>query len=283
MTSRQQDWIGALGALRDAGTPCALVTVTGVRGSAPREPGARMIVADGRLHWGTIGGGNLEHLAIEHALQLIAAGEGGGASVAYPLSEKVGQCCGGEVTLFYETLPWNRRRVVIFGAGHVAQALGGLAPYLGADVLLIDERSAEALEPPLPAERPYEVLFIDAPEAEVDTLQAGSLVVIMTHNHARDLEILERAVRRADLAYLGLIGSERKWARFQKRLLQRGASAAQIARVRCPIGLTRTSKEPTAIALSTAAELLDVMERTARGDPVAGGAGAQPTEGARRR
>ena len=108
-----QAWIEKLSELRAAGRACALVVVTEVAGSVPREPGARMIVADGELAWGTIGGGNLERQAIEHAAALVAAGAARSESVAYPLSEKVGQCCGGQVTLFYECFPWTRRRVVV--------------------------------------------------------------------------------------------------------------------------------------------------------------------------
>jgi xanthine dehydrogenase accessory factor len=253
-------WIEALNDLRASGQPCAVVVVTGVRGSAPREAGARMIVAGGRLHWGTIGGGNLEMLAIEHAAALLATGERVSESVAYPLSEKAGQCCGGEVSLFYETWPWSRRKVVVFGAGHVGQALAGLQPYLGADVLLVDGREQSELQPPIPIERNYELLCIDAPEEEVDAIPADSLVLIMTHSHALDLEVLMRAITRGTFPYLGLIGSDRKWARFRKRLEQRGFTPEQIASVRCPIGASRVSKEPSAIAISTAAELLEVMQ-----------------------
>lgn len=270
MADAQQQWIEELARLRDAGTPCALVTVTNVRGSAPREPGARLLVAEGKLVWGTIGGGNLEHIAIAHALERLQEGEPTSESVVYPLSEKAGQCCGGEVTLFYETWPWRRRHVVVFGAGHVAQALGGLAPWLRADVQLIDPRSEDELQPPLPAERPYDVLFVDAPEAEVADLPADACVLVMTHSHALDLEVLVRAIPRR-FPYLGLIGSARKWTRFQARLQQRGFTEEDLATVRCPIGLATTSKEPSAIAVSTAAELLEVLEAQA----------AHATDGAR--
>ena len=261
-------WIETLSELRAAGRPCCMVVVTGVRGSAPRESGARMIVADGRLAWGTIGGGNLERLAIEHSAELLESPRASSESVAYPLSEKAGQCCGGEVTLFYETFPWSFRRVVVFGAGHVGQALAGLTRYLAAQVLLIDGRSEGELQPALPPQRDYGVLFIDAPEAEVDVIPPDSLVLVMTHSHALDLEIVARALKRGCFPYLGLIGSERKWARFRQRLEQRGFTPAEIATVRCPIGAARTSKEPTAIAVSTAAELLEVMARM----PAPGGA-----------
>lgn len=265
MHERAQDWIETLSELRAAGRPCAMVVVTEVKGSGPREAGARMIVSPapgGRMElvFGTIGGGNLELQAIEHCGALLKQKKSASATVAYPLSEKVGQCCGGEVKLFFETYPWTRRKIAVFGAGHVAQALGGLTSYLAADVVLIDGRDEHEIRPMLPAQRPYEVLCVDHPEVEVDALAEDALVLVMTHSHALDLEIIARAILR-DFPYIGLIGSERKWDRFQKRLLQRGFTAAQIARVRCPIGVSKHSKEPNAIAISAAAELLEVMER----------------------
>ena len=255
----QQDWITSLSKLREAGQVCAMVTVTGVRGSAPREPGARMIIAEGRLVWGTIGGGSLEKLAMEQAQAFIDEHGQHTASMKYPLAEKVGQCCGGEVTVFFETFVWRRRRVVVFGAGHVGQAIGGLAKYLQADVLLVDEREEAQLQPPLDSARPFELLCIDEPQEEVDALPADALLLVMTHSHARDLEIVARALKRGPFAYLGLIGSERKWARFRKRLLQRGFSEEELSWVTCPIGDGRTSKEPNAIAISVAAQLLAVL------------------------
>lgn len=260
-----QAWIEKLSELQGEGRSCVLVVVTEVVGSVPRESGARMIVADGELAWGTIGGGNLEHQAITHATALLTDGLGQSESVEYPLSEKVGQCCGGKVTLFFECMHWARRRVVVFGAGHVGQALGALAPWLQADVKLIDGREEREIRPSLPpaAERPYSLECIDAPEAEIDDLAEDTLVVVMTHSHALDLAVIERALSREAFPYLGLIGSERKWARFRKRLEAKGFSAEVIARVTCPIGASTTSKDPRAIAVSTAAQLLEVFERQA--------------------
>ena len=258
MSVNQQEWLEALARLRDERRPCAQVVVIGVKGSAPREVGARMIVADGRLAWGTIGGGRLEHMAIERAAALAGKGEATSTTETFPLSEKAGQCCGGEVTLFFESFPWSRRRLVVFGAGHVAQAIGGLAPYMDLDIQLIDPRDADELEPPLPDPPPFEVLFIDAPEEEVDSIPADSIVLVMTHSHALDQEIIARAITRGTFPYVGLIGSDRKWTRFVHRLTQRGFTEEQLARVTCPIGVSKGSKEPRKIALSVAAEIVDV-------------------------
>lgn len=252
-------WFEMLDRLRERNTPCVVVVVTDVRGSVPREAGARLIVADGDLVWGTIGGGNLERLAIEHGTELLARGGGHSESQDYPLAEKTGQCCGGQVTLFYETYPWTTRQVVVFGAGHVAQALAGLTSYLGCDLQLIDGREEGEIRPLLPVERDWSILCVDEPQEEIDEIDPGALVLIMTHDHGLDLLILERALARGCFPYVGLIGSARKWERFQRRLTERGLTPEQIAAVRCPIGSSKTSKEPRAIAVSVAAELLEVL------------------------
>jgi xanthine dehydrogenase accessory factor len=260
-----QGWIDALGELREREEPCVLVVVTAVKGSAPREPGARMIVAGGDLAHGTIGGGNLERLALERATALLADEGARSESLDFPLAEAAGQCCGGSVTLFFEPYRWRRPTIAIFGAGHVGQALAGLAPWLKARVLLIDGRAEDELRPRVPRERPYELCCVGAPEAELDELPADALVLVMTHSHAIDLELVACALSRGAFPYLGLIGSERKWQRFQKRLTKRGFTPEQLARVRCPIGATRTSKDPSAIALSTAAELASHLAQSRTG------------------
>src|SRR5947207_8515335 len=98
------DWVGALQRLRLDGTDAVLVTVASIKGSAPREPGAKMIVTAGDAH-GTIGGGHLEHQAIAIARDLLARGGGAGALRRFPLGASLGQCCGGLVNLL--SIPVN--------------------------------------------------------------------------------------------------------------------------------------------------------------------------------
>lgn len=236
-----------------------MVVVTDVKGSTPRDPGARMLVAGGRIVWGTIGGGKLELLARDHAKELLSQGRAVSETKAYPLAESAGQCCGGSVSVFFETFHWARPTIAIFGAGHVGQALASLAPWMGANVLLIDNRTEEELVPvPAPASaRPYELVLVDAPEGELDELAPGSQIVIMTHSHALDLDLVEHALGRGAFPFIGLIGSDRKWQRFRQRLLARGLSPELVDTVHCPIGIgaDARSKEPSAIALFVAAQL----------------------------
>src|SRR5689334_2482860 len=117
------DWITAVTALRRERQPGVLVTVTAVRGHAPREAGAKMVVGERRC-WGTIGGGNLEESAVRRARELLSAetGAGGPETATVSLTERAParygvQCCGGEVTLLYEPLR-PVPAVAVFGVGH---------------------------------------------------------------------------------------------------------------------------------------------------------------------
>lgn len=251
-----------LSTLRDERVPCVLAVVAGVRGSAPREEGARMIVTSDGIRHGTIGGGRLEQLATEQAQAMLASEGAPALNIEFPLGESAGQCCGGSVTVFFERHEWRRRELVIFGAGHVGQALGGLASYIDADVRLVDSRELSELHPTPSEEVLARLDLVDAPEGVVDELPAGASIVVMTHSHALDQVILETCLPRIlEFAYVGLIGSERKWARFRERLGAKGFSDEALDAVRSPIGIVRGSKEPRAIALSVAAELLEVLNR----------------------
>ena len=111
-----------------------------------------------------------------------------------------------------------------------------------------------------------EIVTTDAPAAEIADAPRGAYLIVMTHSHGLDFDIVEAALERHDWAYLGLIGSTSKRAQFERRLAARGAFASELARVTCPIGARSgvTSKEPGAIAVGVAAEILAVRERGIR-------------------
>jgi xanthine dehydrogenase accessory factor len=250
-------WIDALAALASSGTPAVLVTVLRADGSTPREAGAKMVVSATARH-GTIGGGHLEMEAIGIARALLASSPAGDPpaplSRDFGLGPSLGQCCGGAVTLLFEAILPARWRVAVFGAGHVGRALVRLLADLPCQVDWIDSREDE-----FPAEVPGNVRAIstDAPEAEVRDLPPGCDVLVMTHSHQLDLLVVEAALRRGDLPYLGLIGSRTKRARFEARLAERGFAAPDLARIVCPIGIPGAGgKLPAEIAIAVAAQLL---------------------------
>jgi xanthine dehydrogenase accessory factor len=260
-------WIDALAALASSGTPAVLVTVLRADGSTPREAGAKMVVSATASH-GTIGGGHLELEAIGIARTLLASSPAGEPpaplSRDFGLGPSLGQCCGGAVTLLFEAILPARWRVAVFGAGHVGRALVRLLADLPCQVDWIDSR-----EDGFPAEVPGNVraLSTDAPEAEVGDLPPGCDVLVMTHSHQLDLRIVEAALRRGDLPYLGLIGSRTKRARFEARLAERGVSALSLARIVCPIGIPGAGgKLPAEIAIAVAAQLL-LLRPSGKGRP----------------
>lgn len=243
-------WAAELAALAAGNVPHALVTVAAVRGSTPREAGAKMIVlADSII--GTIGGGNLEFQAIDRARALLAEGRSEPLLADIALGPELAQCCGGALTLLYEPFPARGRLLVLCGAGHVGRALVEVLAPLGQRILWLDTRADAfpAILPPNTIPR-----ATTAPTAEIRAAPAGSLFLIMTHDHDLDLTLCEAVLARGDAAYAGLIGSKTKRARFDKRLAVAGFDPAAMI---CPIGLPGIeTKHPQAIAISVAADLM---------------------------
>jgi xanthine dehydrogenase accessory factor len=149
--------------------------------------------------------------------------------------------------------------VLVFGNGHVGRALVQVLGVLPARVRWIDAREAD-FAADVPAG--VEIVSTDVPTAELRDAPCGSLVVITTHDHALDFELVCAALARDDFGYIGLIGSVSKRNQFEKRLLARGYGAAQMTRITCPIGrgVPVRSKHPGAIAIAVATELLAVRE-----------------------
>jgi xanthine dehydrogenase accessory factor len=147
----------------------------------------------------------------------------------------------------------------VFGAGHVGRAVVRALEPLGFAINWIDGRQDYLPEPPLPGVRQ---LALAMPELAVEEAPPGSIFLVMTHSHPLDQAICEAVLRRGDFAYLGLIGSDTKRARFSKRLGEAGIPSSQLDRLTCPIGLPGIkSKEPAAIAASVAADLLMRREK----------------------
>jgi xanthine dehydrogenase accessory factor len=258
-------WLEAVNHLHETGTPFVLVTVARIRGHVPRGAGSKMVVSAGET-WGSIGGGNLEAdatlrartLLTEHAttpeLLTRTLGPGGGT---YGV-----QCCGGEVTLLLEPVYSERPTVAIFGAGHVGWALVQVLGTLPLAVHMIDSRP-DALGRPLPTPLTASVTRHHAPvpESVLEVLPADAHLLILTHDHAEDLAVLERALRAGHFPFIGLIGSRSKWAHFRRELLQHGLSESDLARVVTPIGLPGVpGKSPQAVAIAVAAQLLGVLQ-----------------------
>lgn len=150
-------------------------------------------------------------------------------------------------------------QLVIFGAGHVGRAIVHTLSPLPCQILWVDERAEEF--PDIVASNVSRKIVSD-PKAMVHKAVKGSYFLVMTHSHKRDQELVTEILQRGDSAYLGLIGSQTKRARFFSRLRSRGFSDADLGQITCPIGVVGTGgKHPTEIAISVAAEILQVQAR----------------------
>jgi xanthine dehydrogenase accessory factor len=247
-----------------------LVHVERTEGSAPRDAGTWMAVFAHDL-LGTIGGGQLELQATEEARRRLAGAAPDDARPRrYPLGPSLGQCCGGVVYLRFERVGTADRAalaarlaqalspVALFGGGHVGRALARVLASLPYALTWIDSRDEI-----FPADVPPQVHceHSDPVQAAVPALSPGTQVLVMSFSHAEDLDIVAACLRRqrerADLPFIGLIGSHTKWATFRHRLAERGFSQDELAHVTSPIGLPGIAgKEPEVIAVSVAAQLL---------------------------
>lgn len=269
-----------------------LVEVSDTRGSTPRESGAWMVVWPEGFA-GTIGGGNLEYQALAAGRAMLAArsdAPADGEVRRYALGPSLGQCCGGAVMLRYRLvtaadcaelvtrLNLGLAPVAVFGAGHVGVALVRVLSALPFSVHWVDSREEAFPAQPFPH---VQVDYSDPMHAAVDDLAPGSHILVMSFSHWEDLDIvracLERKRRQNDLPFIGLIGSETKWAMFQHRLQARGFSDEEIAQITCPIGIPGlNSKKPEIISVAVAAQLLiNTLPLGANPLPGAGGPGIE--------
>ncbi len=216
---------------------------------------------------GTIGGGALEYLVIEHARRLIAEGRAEEA-LDVPLGPEIGQCCGGrvEVTLRHADSELKvrlveqiaaeeaaRPAVYVFGAGHVGRVLAQILALLPVRIEVIDTRGEElALLPPgIVGHR------VAMPEAVVRQAPRGSSFVIVTHDHALDFLIALDALKRTDSPYVGMVGSQTKRAKFASWFREQGGDEKALARLVLPIGAQGLGdKRPEVIAALAAAEIM---------------------------
>lgn len=240
------------------GAPFVLVTLTSIRGEAPQEVGAKMIVTPKGLAWGTVGGGKIENHCIKHGVELLRS-RGSSVSETWNLQTDIGMSCGGEVSLFFDVSRPSHWPIAVFGAGHVSQALCRVLAESSADITVFDTRS-EWVD-----RLPEHVRGVTSPSLarEVEELRPGTVVISMTQGHAHDVPVLDQALRRSDdFPFVGVIGSAVKAGRIRRELGELGHGPELISRVQCPVGLPLGNNTPVEIAISIASQLLAIRDAT---------------------
>jgi xanthine dehydrogenase accessory factor len=242
--------------LRQAQTPLVVVTMTGERGHAPQDLGARMIVGLETILFGTIGGGKIEKKCIDQAREMLhSAGGPNRQSVVWNLRRDVGMSCGGEVALLFERFhPAREWKIALFGAGHIVQELAPLLLKLDCRLLVCDPR-AEWVGRLADHPRLEKRVTGDMP-AVLRGLPDDTFVAMITMGHSTDYPLLLEALKHRKFPYLGVLGSRVKRIKMDADLRTEGFSQVQIESYRCPIGEDYGKNTPAEIAISIAADLL---------------------------
>lgn len=236
----------------------ALLTVVETRGFTPRKAGARMLLDASGETAGTIGGGAIEQAVLDEARARIPTG--GAVTLHRHLTQELGMCCGGEMTVFIEVLE-PAPRLLLLGAGYIARPLAAMAAEVGFEVTVADGRPEWANADRFPRAR----VVCQDPEHALGALAiaVGDYVCVMTHDHALDQRLVQ-VLLGMPLRFLGMVGSVPKQRKFALRLRARGFGDADIARLHTPLGLDIGARTPEEIAVSALAQLVAAR----RGAPV---------------
>ena len=259
---REDDVWRALARWRAERRRFVLATVTETRGFTPRKAGAHMLIGEGGVNVGTVGGGAIELEVCRAASELMR--RGGTAEVRRHLTQELGMCCGGAMTVFLEVVD-AAPRLFVFGAGYIAKPLAAIAAGCGFEVTVADARPSWAS-----SERfPTSTLCLRPPEEAVQdlALEATDFAVVMTHDHGVDQRVVEALLKRP-LRFVGMIGSIPKQRKFALRLRARGFSPEAIARLHTPLGATIGAQTPEEIAVSVMSQLIQVRREHAAAEPV---------------
>jgi len=248
------------------GQTVALCIVVATRGSTPRRVGSKMLVyPDGRI-LGTVGGGETEHRVVQEALSALQ--EGRPRLLEYRLIDpERGDpgVCGGEMHIYVEPIQPPPTLVVV-GAGHVGRALAELGKWLGFRVVVSDDRKELCTPEAFPeADECLAVPMRDL--ARHLTITPQTYIALVTRGSPVDVDALP-ALLASPAAYIGVIGSRRRWLTTVQALRQRGVSEEAIARVHAPIGLDIAAETPREIAVSIMAEIIAAWRGGERPSPV---------------
>lgn len=244
----------------------ALCTIVRSRGSTPRHTGSKMLIyPDGRFV-GTVGGGELESRVFSEALQALEDGRPRllEYSMAEPQRGDPG-VCGGQVEVFVEPI-LPRPSMVVIGAGHVGKAVAHLARWLGFYVVISDDRPELCNPEAVPDGDQY----LAMPMAEIPQhyrITNRTYLVLTTRNVTIDVPGLP-ALLATPAAYIGIIGSRRRWATTREQLAQAGIPEEQLARVRSPMGLEIKAETPEEIAVSILAEIVQQYRQGIHTEPL---------------
>ncbi|MCJ7689242.1 MAG: XdhC/CoxI family protein [Clostridiaceae bacterium] len=236
-----------------SGKKSALVTITEIKGSTPRKKGSLMAVwEDGRIE-GSVGGGNIEFVVIEKAIECIK--EEIDSEFEFELNDEgdLHMQCGGKATLYVKIFR-PRPKLLIIGAGHIGIELFKLAKILDFYTVIFDDRAEFASGKRF--EGADEIIVGDIGEqVSKYPINKNTYIIIVTRGHKCDADALKFTAE-SDAAYIGMIGSKKKTEFVMKSLMAEGIQREALKKVYAPIGINISSEEPNEIAFGVMSEIL---------------------------
>jgi xanthine dehydrogenase accessory factor len=244
----------ALRKLEEENRAGALCTVIESQGSTPRHSGSKMLVYQDGSITGTVGGGELENRVIAEALSSIKDGKARrlNYSMADPERGDPG-VCGGQLEVYVEPI-LPKPTLVVIGAGHVGKAVAHLASWVGFRVVVNDDRPGFCTPEAVPGADEYFPIPIAQLPQQLE-INPWTYLVLTTRGMSEDVEGLPE-IMKYEPAYIGLIGSQRRWQTTRKKLIELGLPAEKLERVHSPIGLELKAETPEEIAVSILAEII---------------------------
>jgi len=243
--------------LEISGKAGALCMVTSSKGSTPRRAGAKMIVYHDGSITGTVGGGELENRVRRAALESIKTGRP--VTLSYNMTDtKRGDpgICGGQVEVYVEPI-LPAPTIVVIGGGHVGKAVSHLAKWLGYRVVVSDDRPEFCTRKANPdADLLLPISMQDIPKKLVIT--PYTFFVLTTRGVEVDVEGLPALIE-SPAAYIGVIGSRKRWATTVNKLLSAGIPKTSLQRIHSPVGININAETPEEIAVSILAEIIMVQ------------------------
>ena len=248
--------------LTQKGELVVLCTIVANQGSTPRRVGSKMLVfADGKIQ-GSVGGGEMEARVISEALETLATGQPRTLSYAM-VDPKRGDpgVCGGTVEIFIDPI-FPDPLILVAGGGHVGKAVVSLAKWLGFRVALTDDRAEFCTPESVPGADNYFPGPLTALPEKI-TITPQTYILLTTRNIQVDIAGLP-ALLETPAAFIGVIGSRRRWSTTREKLLAAGVDEEKLAKVVSPIGLELNAETPEEIALSILSEIV-MLQRGGHG------------------
>ncbi|MEM3616074.1 MAG: XdhC family protein [Candidatus Methanomethylicia archaeon] len=258
MKNCEEELFSKINEILKNGKRLALCIIVEKIGSGPRDIGTKMVVYNDGKTMGSIGGGILERIIIQKALESIKLNKNQLITLSLGGSEGIetGLICGGSIKVFINVIN-PKPRLIIIGSGHIAKPLAEIAHMVGFEIVILDDSEEEAIREIYPMASKIIVKPLIQGLEEIN-LSNGDFVAIVHGEVEKEYDVIKKILER-NVEYIGLLGSRRKGLEFKRRLKDEGFKEEVIEKINVPIGIDIGAETPEEIAVSIVAELIKVL------------------------